>query len=328
MASTTVRPLREADLPAVGRIIPLAFGTFLGHPPDDARLDADAELNTAAARARWRSDPEAAFVAEHDGRVTGSIFAIHWGSVGFFGPLTVHPDSWSQGTGRGLLEPVMETFARWGITHAGLFTFAQSPKHLRLYQRFEFWPRFLTAIVQRSLDKALLSATRNEAGYEPDWSRFSALSAGDREGALAACRALTGSLYAGLDVARDVRAVQALGLGDTLLLWNRGELVGLAVCHWGPGSEADPGFCYIKFGAVRSGPDAAEAFAQLLRACEALAASAGMATLEAGVNVARHEAYRALLAHGWRSVFQGVAMHRPNAPGYCRAGVYVLDDWR
>jgi hypothetical protein len=53
-----------------------------------------------------------------------------------------------------------------------------------------------------------------------------------------------------------------------------------------------------------------------------------MPKLLAGVNMARHEAYRHLVARGFRTEVQGVTMHRHNDPGYCRPGVYVLDDWR
>jgi hypothetical protein len=41
----------------------------------------------------------------------------------------------------------MDYFEKLGTKHIGLFTWAQSPKHLGLYQRFGFWPRFLTAIM-------------------------------------------------------------------------------------------------------------------------------------------------------------------------------------
>ena len=40
------------------------------------------------------------------------------------------------------------------------------------------------------------------------------------------------------------------------------------------------------------------------------------------------EAYRALRAAGFRTVIQGVCMHRPHEPGYHRAGLFVIDDWR
>ena len=35
-----------------------------------------------------------------------------------------------------------------------------------------------------------------------------------------------------------------------------------------------------------------------------------------------------MLTHGFRTDIQGVAMHRPNEPGYSRPGVYLIDDWR
>jgi len=41
----------------------------------------------------------------------------------------------------------MDLFEAWGTSHAGLFTFGQSAKHVGLYQKYGFWPRFLTAVV-------------------------------------------------------------------------------------------------------------------------------------------------------------------------------------
>jgi hypothetical protein len=145
---------------------------------------------------------------------------------------------------------------------------------------------------------------------------------------LRACRAVTESVYPGLDVAREIRAVQAQTLGDTVLLWEDQELVGFAVCHCGPGTEAGHGKCYIKFGAVLPGPTAEARFARLLDACEALATARDLTRVEAGVNLGREEAYRVLRAHGFLTDFQGVTMHQPNEPGYHHPGVYVIDDWR
>jgi len=145
---------------------------------------------------------------------------------------------------------------------------------------------------------------------------------------LRACRTVTESLYPGLDVEREIRAVHAQTLGDTVLLWEGQELVGFAVCHYGPGTEAGQGKCYIKFGAVSSGPAAETRFSRLLDACEALTTARGLMHLEAGVNLGREEAYRTLRTHGFRTDFQGVTMHQPNESGYHCPGVYVIDDWR
>ena len=53
-----------------------------------------------------------------------------------------------------------------------------------------------------------------------------------------------------------------------------------------------------------------------------------MTNVLAGVNTGRDEAYRLMLAHGFRARMQVVTMYRPNEPGYSRPGCFVLDDWR
>jgi GNAT superfamily N-acetyltransferase len=312
-----IRPLRADELDEAQRICRVAFGTFVGFPDPDTFMAGQDFVGT-----RWRADPASAFAAEIDGRLVGSNLATRWGSVGFFGPLTVRPECWNAGVGQRLLEPVMRCFAEWKLTHAGLFTFAQSPKHVGLYGKYGFWPRFLTQVMAKPVGA-------EAAASAPD-ARVSSCAPDGLDGLLAECRAVTDAVYAGLDVAVDIRAVADQGLGDTVLVRDRsGTLVALAVCHCGPDTEAGPGVCYLKFAAVRPGAEAGAHFRTLLAACEALAHERGLATLMAGVNLAREEAARALVAAGFRPTpIQGVALHRPNAPGYSRPGLYVLDDWR
>ena len=313
MTDITIRPMREGDLPEVGRIARLAFGTFLGIPdPDDVFPGTDFTT-------RWHTDPESAFVAEVEGGVAGSNFATIWGSFGFFGPLTVRPDLWDQGVGKQLMEPIMNRFASMGAQHLGLFTFAQSPKHIALYGKFGFWPRFLTALMGKA------PAASDSAGT---WERYSQLPAAGKNSALAEARDLTGAIYPGLDVGVEIKSVDAQHLGDTLLLRDGSLLAGLAICHCGPGSEGGNGTCYVKFAAVRPDSRAGDNFDRLLDACETFAAGQGLGNLMAGVNLAREDAYRRMVARGFRTAMQGVAMHRPNEPAFNRPGVYVIDDWR
>jgi len=310
----TVRPLAEADLPMADRIFRLAFGTFTGHPEPE-KFGGDA----GKIHSRWLADPAAAFGADWDGRLVGSVFAAHWGSVGYFGPLTVHPDFWDRGIAQQLLTPVMDLFNHWRTRHHGLYTFAHSPKHLALYQRYGFWPRFLTVI---------MSLAPGRERPAPAASHYSEAGAASQAGLLAACREVTDAIYEGLDVSREIRAVHSQNLGETLLLRDGRGLAGFAVCHCGPGSEAGSRAGFVKFGAVRPGPGASRRFEELLRACETYAAGRGAAHLHVGINTGRHEAYRQLLARGYRTHTVGVALHRPNASAYHHPGVYVLDDWR
>jgi GNAT superfamily N-acetyltransferase len=312
----TIRRLREEDLPAADRIMRLAFGTFLGLP-EPMKFMGDADY----VRTRWLADPSAVFGAELGGELAGTNFATRWGSVAFFGPLTIRPDLWNRGIAQQLLRPTMDLFEKWKVRHAGLFTFANSTKHVSLYQKFGFWPRFLTSIMELPIQAEPPSVSTR-------WARFSDLSVGDKQLCVQACRKLTNSIYEGLDVEREIRAVDGQRLGDTVLTWGGGELTGFAVCHAGPGTEAGSEKCYAKFGAVRSGPSATQEFRRLLDACCAFAHSRGAKTLIAGVNLARLDAYREMLQVGFRATTQGVVMERNGAPGYNRPDVFLIDDWR
>jgi GNAT superfamily N-acetyltransferase len=141
----SIRPLGESDLPEADRIMRLAFGTFLGLPDPSGFLG-----DAAYVRTRWLADPATAFAACVNDELVGSnSFVSNWGRVGFSGPLTIRPDLWNRDIGTRLMEPIMERFAEWGIKHTGLFTFAHSPGHIHLYEKFGFWARFLTAVMSK-----------------------------------------------------------------------------------------------------------------------------------------------------------------------------------
>jgi GNAT superfamily N-acetyltransferase len=309
-----IAPLAERDLPEAERIFRVAFGTFLGAPnPETFWADRDYVYG------RWRAPHVAAFGATRDGELVGSNFATQWGSVGFFGPLTVRPDLHDRGIAQALLAKTVDQFDAWKTTHSGLFTFAQSAKHVALYQKFGFYPRFLTAVM---FAPARQSATFSGA------TRFSALSAEAKAEALQASREVTESLYPGLDLSQEIAATDDQDIGDTVLVEGARGLAAFAICHYGPRSEAGEGFCFIKFGAVRQTSSADKDFGRLLDAAEALAVSVGVPKLLAGGNLARAEAYQHMAARGFRTVIQGVNMHRRNEAGYCRPGLYIIDDWR
>ena len=313
--SINILPLTEKDLTAAGRIIRLAFGTFYNLPEPEMCM-ADIEY----ARPRFLSNPSAAFKAEMDGELVGSNFAARWGSIGFFGPLSVRPDLWDKGIGKKLMEPIMDLFDKWKVTNAGMFTVPHSPKHLGLYQNLGFWPRYLTAVMARPARRA-----KKDLG---EWTLYSAVPEAERRASLNACRHATDTVYPGLDVELEIEVVRNHGLGDTVLLWEEGLLGGLGICHWGPGSEAGTGKCYVKFGAVRQGPGARDRFIRLLDVCGELAFSKELAFVEAGVNTARRESYELMLQSGFRTHIQGVVMQRAGEEGYNRPGAWLIDDWR
>lgn len=309
-----IRPLECGNLKDADRIFRLAFGTFLALP-DPLSFGGDSDyVNT-----RWNAAPTAALGAYVDGELVGSNFLANWGSFGFFGPLTVRPDLWDKGVSRALLAETIPLFDAMGVRHTALFTFPQSPRHVAIYQKFEYWPQQLTAL----MFKAVEGSTNAYA-----WRALSDIPPEGRGFQLEACRALADTLYSGLDLSREISSVAEQRLGDTVLVHEGGELAAFAICHLGAGSEAGSGTAYIKFGGTRAGDGAARRLDRLLASCEALAASRGIAQLIVGVNTARHTAYRLMLERGFRTMLHGIAMQRYNEPGYNHADCFILDDWR
>jgi GNAT superfamily N-acetyltransferase len=314
----TVRALTAEDLQEATRICNVAFGTFFGasHPENFF-----GDLDYVYGRSRARHI--AAFGATVDSVLVGSNFVSNWGSVGFFGPLSVRPDLWDRGVAKQLIAAAMGCFDAWKIRQAGLYTFSHSPKHLALYEKFGFSARFLTAI---------LTASPSSFSREPKvrWYRYSELPAEGQAEALEFSRLLTDGLHPGLDLRDEIRVVQDLKLGDTILLrdpFSTG-IQGFAICHCGSGTEAGKDACYVKFGAVPDDQKARTNFDHLLDACGAFARRTGVKELIAGSNLGRHEAYRCLSRRGFRLSTLGVAMHRPNESGYSQPHLFIIDDWR
>src|ERR1700733_9434837 len=159
--------LKKEEVEEAARILRLAFGTFLG-VPNPLEFMGDRDLLTP----RWRSSHVKVLAARDAGRLIGSNVVTRWGSFGFFGPLTVLPEYWERGVAQRLLEATMEIFERWGVRHTGLYTFPQSAKHVCLYQKFGYWPRYLTAIMTRtpgadvSHQAPVLLSSLNRSGRE------------------------------------------------------------------------------------------------------------------------------------------------------------------
>ena len=309
-----IRQLAANDLLEADRIFRCAFGTQFRLPdPMTAFGDADYIYG------RWKANPENAFAAELDGRLVGSNFTTCWGSVGFFGPLTVDPSAWSQGIGKRLVAEAVRQFDGWDISHRGLFTFAESPKHISLYRAFGFWPRFLAGIMSRPI-----SGTNRDL----DYFLWSTLDATQRSETRVNCDSLTGAIYPGLSVSSEIDSVASQSLGDTVLLGSLGQIEGFAVCHCGRRTEAGSDNYYIKFAAIEPRLCGAASLVHLIAACEDYASSKSCQRVVCGVNYGRSKAVNELVHLGFKTDLLGVTMHGDNAPGYSLPDALVIDDWR
>lgn len=315
MSGVVVRPLAERDFGAADRINRIAFGTFFGlEDPASFRGDGD------VVPGRYRANPAGAFAAELDGRLVACGFVMDWGSVGILGPITVDVELWSRGIARALMPAMLEYMDAAEFSVQGLFTHPQSARHIRLYESFGFRMQRITGVMDREPDPATA-----EFGHA---ALYSSLTDAAKDVALAACREMAGTICPGMDLTREIASIDTEGFGDTVLLQRDHRIVGFACCHHGRGSEAGSAQVMVKFAAVECGTAAAGDFRDMLAACEAFALQRGVARLVAGTNTGRTEAYEIMLDYGFRTWMNGIAMLRPDRPGYNRPGVYVIDDWR
>jgi GNAT superfamily N-acetyltransferase len=310
MNSVEINLLQESELPEAEKLLRLSFGTFLGlsEPMDFG--------NGAEYTSRWYRDPLSAFAARADGKLIGFCMLANWGSCAGFGPIVTHPDYWDRSIGSQLINASWSKFDEWGSQQIVFCTHANSPKHIYFYGKFGAQPRFLIALFTKAIP--LIQPQPLKA------NRYSQLS-GDRQAvSLNAAYQLTNKIYEGLDWRSEILLLQQRSLGDTLFVWDDMELIGFAICHYGAGSEAAKGTCYIKLGAAKG----AEAFDRLIDECEALSVMLGMSSLVAGVDTACVDAYHRMIARKFRISFLSVSMHKPNQTGYSRPDVYVIEDKR
>jgi len=308
-----IRPLQWQELSQADEIFRLAFGTA-------ANLSNPLQMfGDAGYMPRWYLPTGYAIAAEQNGQIIGTNFLARWGTLGLFGPLTVHPDYWNQGIASELMSATIAQFKQWQTPAITFFTSSHSAKHLWFYSKFGFSPGYLTTVLEKTVTPTVC---------EQPYCLYSTLSPQQQEESLIACQKLTDAIYNGLDLKAEIQLVVEQQLGETLLLWDEVGLAAFAICHYGAGSEGGSNNCYVKFGAVRPGLQAEDRFEQLLRVCNVFAADCQLNTLTAGVNTSRHNAYQRMLAGGFKIRLIGVAMHQLPHQDYCRPDVYVLDDRR
>ncbi|MFA6209997.1 MAG: GNAT family N-acetyltransferase [Candidatus Obscuribacterales bacterium] len=305
------KALNPSHLGEIEALVRVAFAKHIGIP-DPSSFESGASFAS-----RFEVAADGAFGTFIDDKLVAAIFCTGWGSFGFFGPLVVLPEYWGSGLAQTLIKKADQFFEEKQVELAGLYTFSNSPKHLALYQKFGYWPKQLTALMS-----AVVST--QDATAERQSTRFSQLDAAAQSSSLAAAKQLCNGIYKGLDLSSEIKALATCKIGDTIFIEKDGGIVGFAVCHYGHGSEATSNNCYLKFAAASD----QEQFSRLLTECLKLSSEVGTTHMFAGVNTARHEAYKTMLGSGFKMQAIGVAMLRAQHNGFNRPGVFVIDDWR
>jgi ribosomal protein S18 acetylase RimI-like enzyme len=304
-----IRPMVTADLGAAGSVTNTAFGTLRGDP-DSVRFP------PLLFETRLAADPAGCFVAaSHNdpGQLTGALFSVARGGLGWFGPLAVSPTAQRGGVGRELTAACVESWRARGVRLMGLETFADSPQHVHMYSKLGFRPAWTGVSFSRPL-----GATTMPAGVRVEETLGDAAGGGIPGGAQAGGQLPDLSyLYPGLDVSGEAGATLSCAAGVVLTTGD-----GVALCHLKPTFQA-PQTGYLPFLAARS----RESFERLLAAAEHLSREAGCTSVFTRTPGSSWATMDALVARGYRAGGAMLRMKRGEDLDYDRTGTYYCDNW-
>jgi len=290
---TIIREMREEDADAVRAVEAIGFGAWWKQSKGES-VEMPQRTRTAV-RANREKDPGGCFVAEEDGRVVGFIFSRTWGSVGWFGTFSVLPEYQGRGVGKQLIAASVDYLRRAALPGRviGLETMADSPYNLGLYLRLGFQARFLTFLLNKTLERSAA-----EDVTLPHWS---AADAETQERWLANLRQATSQIQPGLDYSKEILSTAQHNLGETLVLTDSATAIGsstvwLESVREGPGDES----ATVQVLTVHPAHTNSETFHALIRASEVLARDAGKQRLAVPVNASHTWALDQLLHWGYR----------------------------
>jgi ribosomal protein S18 acetylase RimI-like enzyme len=321
--------VRKGDLSKIRDVMEQTFGDFL-----------ERQLGTRPRQAfggaqyvhhRWLMEPWGCFVAEEDGsKIVGAALAVTWGTVGVLGPVAVLTNYHNQTIGQQLIRAAQDFFDENKATLHGCVTYPTSPKHLFLYHKFGYRPKYLTAIMSRTIDRG---PARGPAALKPAKTpltarRFSTLEEAKKKAALLRIHRITNAICRGMDLAKEIEIVDGLALGDTLLLERGRDLVGFAICHTPGVSEAPAGALYVKYLAIDPPHRKPENLEHFVTIIESLGQELGVQRVILPVYARYWIAYNTLVQCGYQVDFTMIRMQRGKQEDYEDPADLVLDDWR
>ncbi|GBF88024.1 hypothetical protein Rsub_00736 [Raphidocelis subcapitata] len=235
-----LRDMREEDLPQVSAVIAEAFHAAAGVPPGGRGAFTGVDKG-------WRLFHAAAALVAVDARgaVVGCVFAMQLGPrFAYFGPLAVRPCSSGHGIGRMLASEAAARLRRGGAEHIEIVTYADSPKHIHLYESCAaLQVGFPIHVLRRAADAgadaayaraqrcgdacaaaAVCAAAERAAAAAGGGYRLIALTAPPPPGGAGAAaladvpRFCGAAVAAGLDLSCEARGALARRLGAVLLL--------------------------------------------------------------------------------------------------------------
>jgi GNAT superfamily N-acetyltransferase len=296
MRVSVVRGMTSGDLPGVSSVTNAAFGAL--HAPAASTEPAGPGIPALFFAVRFAADPGGCFVAvreQNPGRVAGVLISVARGTLGWFGPLAVHPDAQRSGAGGKLVAACMDSWRRRGVRLMGLETYRDSPFHDHFYKKMGFRPSCTGIGFRAQLGATGMPAGVRVGGPLPD----------------------LGFLYPGLDVTAEAAATTRCGAGHVLTTGD-----GVAIVHLESTVQPpEAGFVSFLAAATR------DSFERLLGAAEHLSHERGKTGLLTRASSSSWNIIDVLDKRGYQAEALTARMKAGDDPDYDHTSSYYLDNW-
>jgi Acetyltransferase (GNAT) domain len=227
--------------------------------------------------------------------VIGALLSVARGTLGWFGPLAVHPQAQRSGVGRRLIAGCVDSWRRRGVRLMGLATFPGSAFHRHFYHQAGFHRSCSSIGFRARLATTSMPDGIQAGGQVPDLS----------------------FLYPGLDVSAEAAAVDTCGAGLALTAAD-----GIAIVHLEPTIQP-PGMGYVPFLAAAT----RTTFGKLLGAAEHLSREHGKTALLTRTSASSWHTIDALTDRGYQPLGLIMRMKAGENPNYDHTSCYYLDSW-
>lgn len=204
------------------------------------------------------------------------------------GPLAVRTDRQEMGIGRKIVAAAIDWLRDEGVSTIGLETMPRTVDNIGFYGRLGFVPHHLTVTMTGDAGKRRVAGT---------FTRLSEVDEAERASLAERCRQRVDESAPGYDFTREIELTTALALGDTVVIERDGAIDAFAVWHSAPLAATRSA---EELRVLKAFAASGDAFERLLVVLEVCAARAHRRRVAVRVQTAYADAYRALLARGYR----------------------------
>lgn len=218
------RPALVGDIPAICRLVDAAYGPQVRRLFGDSARGRWAHYDEGKVRSYLDRHPTGVRIGIWQGKVVATCVSRHYGSLGWFHSLAVHPDFQRQKCGVQTVQDAESYLRGQGVACIGLMTWPDAVNNIGFYQRLGYRSVGLSVYAYRSTHTPVATGKMQARAV-----LLSTLEPEMRAMAFEACRRLSDRVLPGLDYMSWLVWALERRVGDVMCVWQERDLIAFAL---------------------------------------------------------------------------------------------------